>query len=180
MGGGGSNYINYQDYNALGQLTRVYTENGTGTVLVHITYEYDKNSNMTQETNLLDNSYTTYEYDTINQLTAEKYYNTSGTLVQQITHKYEIQYGGLLGNRTERIVTEGGTSTTTTYRYNAANELTSTSAGPYSFDANGNMTQGSRTLCVQSRKTAYTDQRQQRIPPLTGSIVKSFIYIIVS
>ena len=66
-------------------------------------------------------------------------------MTKQITYKYEIQYGGLLGNRTERTVTEGGNSTTTFYRYNAANELTSTSAGTYTFDANGNMTQGSRT-----------------------------------
>lgn len=94
---------------------------------------------------MLDNSYITYEYDSINQLTAEKYYNPADTLVKQITYKYEIQCGGLLGNRAERTVTEGGTSTTTFYRYNAANELTSTSAGTYTFDANGNMTQGSRT-----------------------------------
>ncbi|MHB8061751.1 MAG: hypothetical protein ACYDG2_03820 [Ruminiclostridium sp.] len=68
-----------------------------------------------------------------------------GTLTKQTTYKYEVQYGGLLGNRTERTVTEGGSSTTTTYRYNAANELTSISAVSYTFDANGNMTQGSRT-----------------------------------
>ena len=140
----GTNYLNYRDYNSIGQLTRVYTENNIGTALVHITYEYDKNGNMTQATNLIANSSILYEYDTINQLTAEKYY-TSGTLTKQITYKYESQYGGLLGNRTERTVTEGGTSTTNTYRYDAANELASVDGVTYTFDANGNMTQGSRT-----------------------------------
>lgn len=139
-----TNYLNYRDYNSIGQLTRVYTENNIGTALVHITYEYDKNGNMTQATNLIANSSILYEYDTINQLTAEKYY-TSGSLTKQITYKYESQYGGLLGNRTERTVTEGGTPTTTTYRYNVANELISAGGVTYTFDANGNVTQGSRT-----------------------------------
>ena len=141
----GSAYINYRDYNSIGQLIKVYTENSQGTSIVNIAYQYDKNGNITKETNLLDNSYITYDYDSINQLTAEKYYNSAGTLTKQITYKYEIQYGGLLGNRTERTVTEGGTPTTTTYRYNAANELTSVNNVTYTFDANGNMTQGSRT-----------------------------------
>ncbi len=141
----GSAYLNYRDYNSKGQVIKAYTENSQGTAIVNIAYQYDKNGNTIKETNLLDNSYVTYDYDSINQLTAEKYYNSAGALTKQITYKYESQYGGLLGNRTERTVTEGGTSTTTTYRYNAANELTSTSAGPYTFDANGNMTQGSRT-----------------------------------
>lgn len=187
--GSGSNYLNYKDYNSIGQLTQIYTENNVGTILVHITYEYDKNGNMTKETNQLDNSYTSYEYDNINQLTTEKYYNSVGMLIKQITYKYEVQYGGLLGNRTERTVTESGISTTTIYRYNAANELTSTSAGTYTFDANGNMTQGSRTYIYNAENQLiqiidgsstlsqyeYNDQGL-RSKKVTGTLTEYYYY----
>jgi RHS repeat-associated protein len=139
-----SGFFNYRDYNAKGQITRAFTKNGTGTPLVNSRYEFDANGNITKET-YVDNGFVTYEYDNANQLTAEKYYNAAGTLTRQISYKYEAQYGGLLGNRTERTLTEGSTSTTTTYRYDAANQLTTSSVGTYTFDANGNMTQGSRT-----------------------------------
>lgn len=64
-------------------------------------------------------------------LTAEKYYDSSGTLTRQISYQYN-----LMGNRTQRMIVEGGTSTAITYNYDAANQLTTSSADTYTFDAN--------------------------------------------
>src|SRR5579883_259561 len=77
-----------------------------------------------------------YSYDTMNRLTNAEVYN-NGTEVQDWSYSYDKA-----GNRTQSSVLSTGVSTT--YSYNAAEELTRTVQGSttvsYSYDGNGNLT----------------------------------------
>ena len=51
------------------------------------------------------------------------------------------------GNRLTKKVTQGGNVTTTSYQYDAANQMTSAGGVTHTYDANGNMTgDGTRTF----------------------------------
>jgi len=51
-------------------------------------------------------------------------------------------------------VTQGTNSTTTTYTYNGANELTAVNGQAFSYDANGNLTgDGDRTFAYNEIKS---------------------------
>jgi RHS repeat-associated protein len=73
-------------------------------------YSYDHAGNVTQKTNISDGSYWKYSYDLRNELTEADQYNSSNVLQQSVTFKYDA-----FGNRVEKDVTVG--STTTTQRY---------------------------------------------------------------
>ncbi|MDR7313780.1 YD repeat-containing protein [Brevibacillus nitrificans] len=62
---------------------------------------------------------------------------TQETLADGTTISYEYD---AVGNRTEKIVTQGGNTTTTTYTYDAGNQLKAVNGQAYSYDANGNLT----------------------------------------
>lgn len=78
------NYISYRNYDSVGHIVRLRTENQKAQVLVDLSYTYDKNGNRTQEKDELSGSYTVYGYDNTSQLVTEKYYNSSSTLTKQI------------------------------------------------------------------------------------------------
>ncbi len=80
----------------------------------------------------------TYTYDSQNRLLGAAVTNVAtSSQVNNFTYAYDAN-----GNRTSSSVAASGTSTT--YQYNAANELTTSTTGSttttYSYDANGNLT----------------------------------------
>ena len=130
----GNSTSSYREYDENGKITRIRTENKTGTVIFDTSYTYDATGNRLKEINKLSGKRAEYKYDSINQLIEESYYDTliATVPVRKITYDYD-----LLGNKKTRTELNVGT---TTYDYNAANEITNVNGTPtYTFDRNGNM-----------------------------------------
>jgi RHS repeat-associated protein len=115
------------EYNDVNQLKSIKNFDKTGNILNKFIYSYDANGNITSvET---ESGTITYQYDALNQLIEE-------TLLDGTTITYEYDS---VGNRTKKIVTDGTGSTTTTYTYDAANQLTAVDGQAYTYDVNGNL-----------------------------------------
>lgn len=99
--------------------------NAAGALLESYTYNYDANGNRTSVTT--SSGTISYQYDALNQLTQE-------TLADGTTVSYEYD---AVGNRTKKTVNQGGNISTTTYTYDAANELTAVNGQAYTYDACG-------------------------------------------
>jgi RHS repeat-associated protein len=130
-GNGTSTSKTFDQANRLETLTNKLTN---GTELNSYTYHYDRNNNIE---NIVTNHGTiSYQYDELNQLVRE-------TLLDGTVINYEYDS---VGNRTKKIVTKDGNSTTTSYSYNKANQLTEVNGQAYQYDVNGNLTNdGERT-----------------------------------
>lgn len=75
---------------------------------------------------------------------------------------YRYQYAfDVAGDRTQQIVTVAGSPTTTTYTYNALNQLTSDGTHTLTYDANGNLT--------SDGVNSYTWDRANRLLSMGGS-----------
>ena len=66
------------------------------------TYQYDNEGNRTRRTKKSDNSYEVYEWDYRNRLTRVASYTAGGTLVEDVTEKYD-----LFDRRIAQIVSPG-------------------------------------------------------------------------
>lgn len=104
-------------YDAASRITQV--ENTTGSGTQTLAYAHDANGNVTSEGS------TTYTYDALDRLHA--WYNP--TADETTTYTYDA-----VGNVTQVQV---GETTTKSFTYNAANEITSSG---YAYDDNGNLT----------------------------------------
>jgi len=131
----GNNTYAAFEYDEANRLKSVKNYNANGTLLDSYTYTYDAIGN---RTSVVTNTGTiSYQYDALNQLKQE-------TLVDGTSISYEYD---AVGNRTKKTVIQGGNSTTTTYSYDAANQLTAVNGQVYTYDANGNLTSnGSKTF----------------------------------
>jgi YD repeat-containing protein len=102
-----------------------------------------------------------FQYNLLNQLIEE-------TLIDGTTITYEYDS---VGNRTKKIVTDGNGSTTTTYTYDAANQLTSVNGQSYTYDQNGNLTHDGTYTYVYNE-----DNRLIEVKDSGNTTVSSFTY----
>src|SRR5258708_27772920 len=120
-------------YDQAGHLVHIQAMKGTTTVM-KLGYAYGSAglANGSADMNL---NVTTYSYDILNRL-AEASVTHGTTQINDFKYQYDWA-----GNRTSATLGIGATPTT--YTYNAANELTSSTQGStnltYNYDANGNL-----------------------------------------
>jgi len=123
-------------YDAARRLTSL-TNSGPQGVISAFLYTLDKNGNRTSVTTsgteVLDSGTTQYQYDSMQRLVSVHY--PDGVVTFYV-------YDGA-GNRTSMVTLSNGQTTSTTYHYNAADELISSQKGAaittYTYDKDGNM-----------------------------------------
>jgi len=130
-------------YDQAGRLQSLKATNASGTVLQDLAYDYTKAGvdtsllqKVTDATPSGADNVTTYLYDALDRL------DTATTVGSNpSSYNYDLTNGG---NRLKEIRQDPGatSATTTSYGYNAANQLTSVngSAANLAYDANGNQT----------------------------------------
>jgi RHS repeat-associated protein len=134
-------------YDPADQPLTMVAKNASGTTLASETYTYTTGSTTTEliqtATDQAGNA-TSYTYDPLDRLVEAKTTNGSTTVSD-----YKYTYDGA-GNRLTEIVN----GATTSYTYNAADELTAIGPTSLSYDADGNQTQqsnGSGTISYNAR-----------------------------
>src|SRR5579884_216787 len=150
-------------YDAANRLTSVTNKTGGGATLSSFSYGYNADDLRTSVTEA-DGSVVSYGYDGAHRLTSE-----SRTGTNPYTKSYVVDG---VGNRTSQTV--GGV--TTSFTYDADDELTSTSGGivnSYGYNANGEQT--SRTLSGTAYTLSY-DFDGQLTSLKGGGVTKSFAY----
>ena len=142
-----------------------YTDLETGKVMESYRYSYDKNSNITEKTEV--NNYPKEEKDKVNETKAYTY-DALGRLTKTVTtdHKNDDKTKTVTytydkaGNRT----TEDDGTTQTAYTYNGLDQLqtatkekgtTVDEVRQYSYDANGNQTDVKNTKTGQTESYTY-------------------------
>ncbi|WP_240468625.1 RHS repeat-associated core domain-containing protein [Gracilibacillus sp. YIM 98692] len=129
-----------------------------GNVLNSFVYSYDANKNITSvET---QDGTITYQYDALNQLTQE-------TLTDGTTISYEYDS---VGNRTTKTVDDGTSTTTTSYTYDDANQLTDVDGQTYTYDANGNLTDNGEKTFIYNNNNRLIEVQD------SGTTLSSFEY----
>ena len=143
----------------------IYTDLETGKVMESYQYSYDKNSNITEKTQV--NNYPKEDSDKVNE-TKSYTYDTLGRLTKTVTTDHSkddktktVTY--TYDNVGNRLKEDDGT-TTTSYTYNGLDQLkTSTKekrtavdeVRQYSYDANGNQTDVKNTKTGQTESYTY-------------------------
>jgi RHS repeat-associated protein len=147
------------EYNDANLLKSIKNFDKTGSVLNYFIYSYDANGNITSvET---ESGTITYQYDALNQLIEE-------TLLDGTTITYEYDS---VGNRTKKIVTDGTGSTTTTYTYDAANQLTAVDGQVYTYDVNGNLIDNGEYTFLYN-----DDNRLVEVKDATNTTIATYTY----
>ncbi|QKI81650.1 DNRLRE domain-containing protein [Kroppenstedtia eburnea] len=135
-------------YNGAGDLVHQVVLDKDGKEREKYTYSFDSKGNITQ---VKDSKGTTsYVYDQLDQLIKET--RPDGTVTE---YTYDAA-----GNRLTKKVTKGGTTTTTNYSYDDADQLTQVDGQAHTFDKNGNLTHdGKRTYVydAENRLTAVKE-----------------------
>gem|GEM_PF-2355200 len=103
-----------------------------------------------------------YSYDSLARLREARYAPgvTGGAADADLLRRYQYAFD-LSGNRTQQITTIAGSTTTTNYGYNAANQMTSAVGATLTYDNNGNLT--------NDGTTAYTWDRANRMLSAGGT-----------
>ena len=153
----------YDSFDRVKEMT--YTDLETGKVMESYRYSYDKNSNITEKTEV--NNYPKEEKDKVNETKAYTY-DALGRLTKTVTtdHKNDDKTKTVTytydkaGNRT----TEDDGTTQTAYTYNGLDQLQTATkekgtavdeVRQYSYDANGNQTDVKNTKTGQTESYTY-------------------------
>ncbi len=130
-----------------------------GVIQDSFTYAYDAKGNITSVTSSAGT--TTYVYDALEQLIKET--RPDGTVIE---YSYDA-----VGNRLTMKETKGGTTFTSTYTYDDADQLTAVNGTSYTYDANGNLTNdGNRTYVYDA------ENRLIAVKDSDGNTIASFTY----
>ena len=160
-------------YDALGNITRIYSVNGSTNTLLHL-YTYDNNSQLTADMNSVDGTITDYSYDDGGNILQVKVSswdrNTSnpirGTEISRNTYSYtDDEWADLLTSYNGQTITYDAIGNPLSYRdgitmtWQNGRELATyadgTNSVSYSYDASGMRT--SKTVTKSSGSTtAYT------------------------
>jgi RHS repeat-associated protein len=186
----GSNVTQVSQADASGDPTSLAVKNHAGTVLQGFAYTYQQTAGRQQAlvSKIVQqpaNLTTAYRYDNTNAqttgaLTSAITTNSGGTQTDNWGYTYDRA-----GNRLTRRHTISGTTTTTTYAYNAANELcwaftgtssnacasAPTGATSYAFDRAGNQTTGSLGYDALSRLTTASSNTLSYLTPGNQELV---------
>lgn len=147
-------------YDSSRRLQSIVAKNAGGTTLTSFTYSYT-NPGTSQDAALrysvidVSGNKTAYTYDVLNRLIEAKTTNSGGSQIAD----YQYTYDGN-GNRTSQTVN----GSTTTYSYNASNQLINSG---FAYDANGNELNrgGGMTLSYNAK-----DQTSSITPPSSSAI----------
>ena len=146
-------------YNGAGDLIEQVNLDKNGVIQDSFTYAYDAKGNITSVTSSAGT--TTYVYDALEQLIKET--RPDGTVIE---YTYDA-----VGNRLTMKETKGGTTFTTTYTYDDADQLTAVNGTSYTHDANGNLTSdGNRTYVYDA------ENRLIAVKDSGGNTIASFTY----
>lgn len=142
----------YYEYNELGDLKEYRLETADGVILSREKHAYDADGNTTTIT-YNDGSKHSFQYDLASRLKNEQKISSSGAVLSTISYQYD-PYGNRLS------ITKNGT--TTTYKYDSANQISSVngSAGIYQYDQNGNQIRDDRHKYYydSSNRLSYVEQ----------------------
>ncbi|MEC1743604.1 RHS repeat-associated core domain-containing protein, partial [Schinkia azotoformans] len=145
-------YNTYYEYNELGDLKEYRLETADGVILSREKHAYDGDGNTTVIT-YDDGSKHSFQYDLASRLTNEQKIASNGAVLTTISYQYD-PYGNRL------TITKNGT--TTTYKYDTANQISSVngSAGIYQYDQNGNQIRDDRHKYYydSSNRLSYVEQ----------------------
>ncbi|ACA38666.1 hypothetical protein J2D69_02700 [Lysinibacillus sphaericus] len=122
-------------------------------------YEYDNNQQISKVTN--DDGSVTYTYDVLNQLVEEQYSNGL-----TISYTYDT-----VGNRNSKTTLQNGSTTTTNYGYNDANQMKAVGGKAYTVSPNGNVTNDGVFQYVWNAFDQLTE-----VKSLTDATVASYRY----
>jgi YD repeat-containing protein len=120
----------------------------------------------------------TWTYDNANRLMSEQLQILPGSGSGVPTPYTDTYTYDLDGNRTKETQTSGGTTSTTTYIYNADNEMTSSTQGSttttYGYDANGSQT--TTTVGSTLTQTNYYDVRNRLQKVVNSNGTTTYVY----
>jgi len=142
--------------NERNQLTSVVSKNASNTTLQSFAYvELDKAGNR-KRVNEAGGSYIKWDYDNLYRLKSEERYNSSDTLTWEAGFTYDDA-----GNRDSMTVN----SSTTTYQYNALDQLISAGSITYDYDDRGNLS----TITNGSNITTYAYNSADQLTNVTAT-----------
>ncbi|MBL0385943.1 DNRLRE domain-containing protein [Tumebacillus sp. ITR2] len=151
--------ITTREFDTSNRLLNLKTYKPDGTPLEAYAYSFDANNSITGITT--DKGAVSYQYDALDRLTQETL--PDGT---KIVYTYDAA-----GNRTQKAVTKSGTTTTTAYTYDAANQMQTAGGKTYTYDKNGNLlSDGTKTYVYDAA------DRLTQVKDASGTVLASFAY----
>ena len=156
------NILNHNTTHTL-PITKIQHKDSSDSILQSFEYTVDSVGNRTQ---IIENTgrVTSYEYNSVNQLTKEIVTNDPNNQNTITTYSYD-----LVGNLKTKTVD----NTTTTYSYNANDQLITQDAITFTYDSNGNMLSKSDS----DTTTSYSyDDKNRLIKTITATDTIEYIY----